>query len=382
MSKFFRALEEADRERARREKAQPREPDATEIAPAPPAADPGEPPVSLDEIKTMARGPFQLVDRFIEQARRITSEAQASPAGAMEKFRSLQERLLQQMEDLLKAFRSKVSQKEQELHAVLTPAREDLAKQALQAARELTRVVERLCLKETLMRRWQDESPAAILADYQQALRRAEKETLEIFDAEAEAVLARKGDPEAVRTFTALRAEFLESRLSPAQKAARSALEELSRIKEETKITLCFLASTFRAYGGLVPLGTLWRKEERHDLDQVDQRLVSVMIQREDRTALPVTLLEFSKTGLKVQSAEVLPAGRVVSLTLELPGTTEGAIAFRGEVRWCKPEPNQHGRYTVGLQLVEGLEGRWLDLFPKLLNQVYEISSLFSSLSR
>lgn len=382
MSKFFKALEEADRERARRQKAQQPEADTTGLGPPQPTAQLEDPQVSLDEIKGMARGPFQLVDQFIEQARRITSEAQISPAGAMEKFRQHQERLLQQMEDLLKTFRLKVSQKEQELQAILTPAREDLAKQALKAARTLTRAIERLCLKETLTRRWMDQSASTILAEYEQALRRAEVDTLEIFDAEAEAVLERKGDQEAVATFAGLRARSLESRLTPAQKAARTALQELNRIKEETKVTLCFLASTFRAYGGLVPLGALWRKEERHGLDQVDQRIVSIAVHKDDRTPLPVTLLEFSKSGLKVQASEMFPAGRVLSLSLELPGGTEQAIFLKGEVRWCKPEPSQLGRYTLGLQLAEGLEARWPTLFPKLLNQVYELSDLFSSLSR
>lgn len=379
MSKFFKALEEADRDRSLRQKAAQREAEATEVVGNPPEALRGEVPLALDDIKSMARHPFQLVDQFIEQARKITSQEQSSPTAAMEKFKQLQEHLLHDTEDLLKTFRLKVSQKEQELQAVLTPAGDDLGKQALRAVRELTRVIERLSLKDTLIRRWLDQSPPAILAEYQEALRRGETEKLQIFDAEAEQFLARKGDPQAVADFLRLRAQHLESRLTPVQKAAKAALEEMTRIKEEVKITLCFLAFTFRAYGGLVPLSALWRKEERHGLDQVDQRVISVVAHKDERTRLPMTLLEFSKGGLKLQASEMFPPGRVLTLDLEFPGVTEQAISFRGEVRWCKPEPNQQGRYTLGLQLTEGLERPWQELFPRLLNQVHEINKLFSS---
>lgn len=380
MSKFFKSLEEEDRERAPRQKAAQGEADATEGVPNPPGAQREEPSLFLDDIKRMARSPFQLVDQFIEQARKITAEAQVSPAVAMEKFKQLHERLIQETEDLLKTFRLKVSQREKELQALLHPVREDLATQALKAVRELHRVIDRFAQKEKLTRRWQDQSASALLAEYQKALRRGDVDKIEIFEAEAEGFLARKGDPQALSDFVALRAQSLGSRLTPAQKEAKAALEELSRIKEEAKITMCFLAFTFPAYGGLVPLGALWRKEGRQSLDQVDQRGISVMLHKDEHTSLPVTLLEFSKSGLKVQASEKFPAGTILTLTLEFPGVTEREISFKGKVRWCKEEPNQQGRYALGLLLVEGPEGRWLELFPKLLSQVTEINSLFSSL--
>src|SRR3990172_5338262 len=138
MSKFFKALEEADRERALRQKAAQGEADATEGAPNPPAAQREEPSLFLDDIKRMARSPFQLVDQFIEQARTITAEAQVSPAVAIEKFKQLHERLIRETEDLLKTFRLKVSQREQELQALLQSVREDLATQALRPCRTFT----------------------------------------------------------------------------------------------------------------------------------------------------------------------------------------------------------------------------------------------------
>ncbi|MGH7363331.1 MAG: PilZ domain-containing protein [Candidatus Methylomirabilales bacterium] len=380
MSKFFKAPQEADRERALRQQAKEPEPDATGAAPNPRAPHQREPSLLVDDIRKMAGRPFQLVDQFIEEARRLATEEQLAPAAAMEKFKQLQQRLVQETEDLLKTFRLKVSQREQELQALLHPGREDLATQALKAVRELHRVIDRFAQKEKLTRRWQDQSASALLTEYQKALRRSDLDKIEIFEAEAEGFLARKGDPQALSDFVALRAQSLGSRLTPAQQGAKAALEELSRIKEEAKISLCFLAFTFRAYGGLVPLGTLWRKEGRHSLDQVDQRGVSVVLHKNGHTSLPVTLVDFSKSGLKVQASEMFPEGTILSVSLDFPGVTEQAIVFKGKVSWCKEEPDQPGRYALGLLLVEGPEGRWPELFPRILSQVSEINNLFSSL--
>ena len=380
MSKFFKALEEADRERLLRQQAQQPGGNASEPGANPPAPPRLEPALLVDEIRKMAASPFQLVDRFIEEARKITTDEQVAPAAAMEKFKQLQQRLVRETEDRLKTFRRKVSQKEQELQAILHPGEEDTARQALRAVRQLERAIERLTLKDRLSRRWEDQSAPALLAEYRKALRVREKDTIEIFEAEAERFLARKGDPQAVSDFVTLRTQSQESRLTTTQREARTALDELKRIKEEAKITLCFLAYTFPAYGGLIPLSALWRKEERHSLDQVDQRGISLTIRKDGKASLLVTLVEFSKSGLKVQASEKFAVGAILDLSLALSGATQEAISFTGKVRWCREEPTQQGQYALGLQLVEAPEGRWMQLFPKLLNQVTELDDLFSSL--
>ena len=380
MSKFFKALEEAERDRALRQQAQQSEGNAPEPGGNPPALHRLEPALLVDEIRKMAASPFQLVDRFIEEARKITTDEQVAPAAAMEKFKQLQQRLVRETEDLLKTFRRKVSQKEQELQAILHPGEGDTARQALRAVRDLERAIERLTMKDKLTRRWEEQAAAALLAEYRKSLRLGETDKIEIFEAEAERFLARKGVPQALSDFVTLRTQSQESRLTTTQREARTALDELKRIKEEAKITLVFLAYTFPAYGGLIPLSALWRKEERHSLDQVDQRGISLAVRKDGHASLPVTLVEFSKSGLKVQASEKFAVGAILDLSLELPGVADEVIAFKGKVRWCKEEPNQQGRYALGLHLVEGLEGRWMQLFPKLLNQVTELDDLFSSL--
>lgn len=386
MSKFFKALEEADRMRARRQQPEPPGGDATDPAPPPPvtereeAPSSDEGPSSLDELKKLARGPFELVDRFIARARTITTEQHPSPTAAVEKFKQLQQALIRETEELLKTFRQKVSDKEQELHAALHPAGEDLAEQALKAVRNLYRIIERWSLERKLLRHWQERSAAALVAEYQKALRQRETDKIEIFEAEAERFLAQKGDPEATAKFVALRTQSQESRRTSTQKEAHAALQELSRIKDEVKIGLCFLASTFQTYEGLVPLSAVWRKEERHKLDQVDQRGISLTVHKDERTSLPASLVEFSKSGLKVQTSQSFPAGATLGLSMEIPGMTERAVSFKGKVRWCKEEPDPRGRYAIGLHLIEGPEGGWKEFFPTLLNQLNELNNLFSSL--
>lgn len=380
MSKFFKALEEADRMRALRQQPEPPRGETTDPTPSPPATEREEGPSSLDELKKLARCPFELVDHFIEQARTITTEQRPSPTAALEKFRQLQQSLVRETEKLLKTFRQKVSDKEQELHAVLHPAEEDLAEQALKAVRNLYRIIERWSLEKKLTRHWQERSASALVAEYQRALRQRETDKIEIFEAEAERFLAQKGDPEALSKFIALRTHSLESRLTSTQKEAKVALQELSRLKDEVKIGLCFLASTFRSYEGLVPLSAVWRKEERHKLDQVDQRGISLAVHKDEHTSLPASLVEFSKSGLKVQTSQSFPAGATLGLSLEIPGVTERAVSFKGRVRWCKEEPDPRGRYVIGLHLIEGPGEGWKEFFPTLLNQINELNNLFSSL--
>ena len=127
-------------------------------------------------------------------------------------------------------------------------------------------------------------------------------------------------------------------------------------------------------------MGSMWRKEDRHKLDQVDQRGFSLTVQRDGSSALPVTLVEFSENGLKIRASEMFPVGSILSLSLGFSGVTEQAVAFRGEVRWCREEPTQQGRYALGLRLVEGTETPVQEVFSTLLTQIIELDNLFSSL--
>lgn len=336
----------------------------------------------MDELRAMARRSLQLFEEFIAEVRAIMAEQGLSTADAKEKIKEKQQVLLQETEELLNSFRIKVIEKEQEFEAVLHPEQEDLIEEARKAVRDLYRVIDRFALKEKLLRRWKEQSASAMLAEYQQALRDDHLDRIEIFEAEAERYLARKGDPEVLSKFATLRAQSLDPRLTPTQKKAKTALAELHRIKQEATVGLSFLTSASQLFGDLIPPSVMWRMEERHHLDRIDRLGIVTALHQNGHPPRPVNLLDVSKTGLRVQVSEEFDPGTILDLSFESVGVTEQAINFKVEIRWCKKEPDGpegQERYTLGLRFVEGTEGPWLDLLPKLLDQVDEFKALFSS---
>ncbi|MFQ5989786.1 MAG: PilZ domain-containing protein [Candidatus Methylomirabilales bacterium] len=333
----------------------------------------------MEDLRAMARRSLQLFEEFIGEVRSIMTEQGLSTVEAKGKIKERQQCLIQETEGLLNTFRVKVIEKEKEFEAVLQPAQEDLIEQARKAVRDLYRVIDRYTLKEKLLHRWEVESASALLTEYQDALRNDDLDKIEIFEAEAERYLARKGDAEALSKFATLKAQSLEPRLTPTQKNAKSGLEELTRIKQEATVGLSFLTSASHLFGDLVPPSVMWRMEERHRLDQIDQLGIVTALNQDGRPPHPVTLMDISKTGLRVQASEEFAQGAILDLTFESVGVTEQTILFKVEVRWCKKEPEEPGRYTLGLRVVEGTEGPWLELLPKLLDQLDDFKSLFSS---
>lgn len=336
----------------------------------------------MDDLRAMARRSLQLFEEFIAEVRAIMAEQGLSTADAKEKIKEKQQVLLQETEELLNNFRVKVIEKEQEFEAVLHPEQEDLIEGARKAVRDLNRVIDRFALKEKLLRRWKEQSASAMLAEYQQALRDDHLDRIEIFEAEAERYLARKGDQEVLSKFATLRAQSLDPRLTPTQKKAKTALAELHRIKQEATVGLSFLTSASQLFGDLIPPSVMWRMEDRHHLDRIDRLGIVTALHQNGHPPRPVNLLDVSKTGLRVQVSEEFDPGTILDLSFESVGVTEQAINFKVEIRWCKKEPDgpdEPERYTLGLRFVEGTEGPWLDLLPKLLDQVDEFKALFSS---
>jgi len=283
--------------------------------------------------------------------------------------------LAEYQEALLRGDNEKLEIFESEAQGVLAGKKEDLAEQCLKALQELDRVIARFSLKEKLTHAWEEQSAAALLAEYEEALAAGDTDTIEIFEAEAERFLARKGDPQAVARFVALKAQPLESRLTPAQWEAKAALQELSRIKEEAALAMCLLASISRLHSGLIPLCTQWRREVRHRVHEATRQGISAAFHKDADPPLPVSVVDWSKSGLRVQCPEMFPPGTIVGLSLQFPGLKDQAIFFKAEVRWFQEEPNQPGRYTLGLRIVRGAEIPWWELLPKLMEQATELAA-------
>ena len=311
-----------------------------------------------DAIKRL----FQIIGRF--SLRHKLTQGQSGAA-----------LLTEYQEALLKGDNEKIEVFEAEAQGFLAGKKDDLAEQGVKALQELARVVARFSLKEKLIRAWEEQSAAALLAEYEEALAAGDTDTIEIFEAEAERFLGRKGDPQAVARFVALKAQPLESRLTPPQWEAKTALQELSRIKEEAALAMCLLASISRFHAGLVPLCTQWRREVRHRVDEAAQQGISAAFRKDADPPLPVSVVDWSKSGLRVQCPEMFPPATTVGLSLQFPGLKDQVMFFKAEVRWFQEELNQPGRYMLGLRIVRAAEIPWSELLPKLVEQATELAA-------
>jgi len=332
-----------------------------------------------DLINNLTRQILQLFERFVARARSVTAEDGPFSAAAVEKIRKDQQRLVQETDEVMNTFRTKVTEKEWELKEILQSRPEHLADQARAAMGKLWQIIEYLSLKDQAVRRWKEQKASAIVADYQEALSNGNVTMAEVFETEAEWYLTQKGDAEATSRFLSLCAEFADARLTPAQKQATAALTELKRIKREATVVMAFFASAVRVYEYSGCLSYQWRKEERHHLDTVDLLGVSVAIGVEGGPPVVVAIMDISKSGLRVRAPEQFSPGTRLTLSLQFPGVTEGSIYFGVQVRWCEEDPGEPGWYALGLQVVEGTESPWLDVFPKIVEQTEAYRALFLS---
>lgn len=336
----------------------------------------------MEDFTKMTREILQLFDQFVASAHSAIDEEGGSSPAALEKINQNRQRLAQETGEVLRRFRTKVGEKERELKAILNHSRgEDFADKARDAARQLYQIIEDLSLRLKLIRRWQEQSASAIVAEYQETLTDGDIMKAEIFEAEAEWYLKQKGDPEATQRFLGLCAEFAEARLTPAQKQAKASLKQLDRTKQQAALAMAFLTWGAGVYGDPTPLTDQWRKEDRHHLDSVDLLGVAVALHRDGQPPVPAPVMDISKRGLRVRvPQEFSPSpGTNLSLSVRYPGVTEGPIYFDVQVRWSEADPNGQGQYALGLQVIEGTEAPWLDVFPKIIDQIEAYRSLFFS---
>lgn len=333
----------------------------------------------MEEFTKMTRHILELFDRFVAGAHAVIADEGGSSPAAMEKIRQNRQRLVQETDEALKRFRTRVGEKERELKAILTPGNEDFTDQAREAARQLYQIIEDLSMRVKLTRRWQEQSASAIVTEYQETLTEGDISKAEIFEAEVEWYLTQKGDPEATAKFLALRTEFGDARLTPAQQQAKAALKQLERTKQEAALAMAFLTWGVRVYGDPTPVNDTWRKEDRHHLDMIDLLGVSVALHKEGTPPIPAPVMDISKRGLRVRVAQGFPPGTTLALSLRYPGVTEGPIYFEVQVRWCEADPDDSGQYGLGLQVIEGTGSPWLDVFPRIVEQIEAYRALFHS---
>jgi len=138
--------------------------------------------------------------------------------------------ILQEMERRFKTFTKQLEERKKELQDIINPPQPDLIEQMRRLLMEMTAVVQKVALREELMKRWETESPQEILRSYEESLAAREGITVEIFETYAEDVLERKGDKASVAAFREQAEGTRGSRRTPVQLRAKQELKELERV--------------------------------------------------------------------------------------------------------------------------------------------------------
>jgi len=170
------------------------------------------------------------VEQFTAEVKRITALESLDFTEKMTMIQEAGSALLREMEGRFETFTKQLEERKKELQDIINPPQPDLIEQMRRLLMEMTAVVQKVALREELMKRWETELPQEILRSYEKSLAAREGITVEIFETYAEDVLERKGDKASVAAFRERVEGTRDSRLTPMQLRAKQELKELERV--------------------------------------------------------------------------------------------------------------------------------------------------------
>lgn len=320
----------------------------------------------MDELREMARAPVDVFDRFLGELQRITGDKTLTAPTGLERVKDLQAAMVREIEESLQRFRAKVGESEGALAAILRPPRPKLFEEIQRATQHLAHLIELAARREKLIRAWEDQPADVTVAAYRAALDQRDLEAAEFYEAEAERVLRRKGNPTALQRFLELRAQAEEHRQTPAQKQARADLEEIERLKHEVTLGTRVVTSTLKVSGSIAAVGAGWRKGGRLRLEAGDQRRTSVLILPGPHPGMTASVVDVSRSGMRLAISSDLSPGTLLNLVLRHANGRDGELRMQGEVRWCRADVRTPGRFLAGVRLVSTAGDQWAGLLSRL----------------
>ena len=323
----------------------------------------------MAELREMARAPVAIFDRFLGELQRITGDKTLSAPLGLERVKGLQAAMVREIEESLQRFRAKVGESEAALAGILRPQRAKLFEEIQRATQHLAHLIELAARRDKLMRAWEEQPADVTVAAYRAALGQHDQETAELYEAEAERVLRRKGDGPALQALLLLRAQALEGRRSPAQRQVQAHLEEIERLKRDVGLASLVIASTLNVPKTLAALGASWRRRNRLHLACEEQGRTSVAILAGPHPAMTASVVDVSRTGLRLGVPARVAPGTVLHFIVKCAGSTDDAFLMQGEACWCRPDGGVPGRFLMGVRLVLDGGGYWVALLKRLVER-------------
>jgi len=170
------------------------------------------------------------VEQFTAEVKRITALESLDFTEKMTMIREARSALLREMEGRFETFTKQLEERKKELQDIVNPPQPDVIEQMRRFLMEMSAVVQKVALREELMKRWETESPQEILRSYEDSLAAREDVTVEMFETYAEDILERKGNKASVAAFRERVEGARDPRLTPVQLRAKQELKELERV--------------------------------------------------------------------------------------------------------------------------------------------------------
>ena len=170
------------------------------------------------------------VEQFTAEVKRITALESLDFTERMTMIREAGSALLREMEGRFETFTKQLEERKKELQDIIKLPQPDVIEQMRRLLMEMSVVVQKVALREELMKRWETESPQEILRSYEESLAAQETDIVEMFEAYAEDILERKGNKASVAAFRERVEGARDPRLTPVQLRAKQELKELERV--------------------------------------------------------------------------------------------------------------------------------------------------------
>ena len=113
------------------------------------------------------------------------------------------------------------------------------------------------------------------------------------------------------------------------------------------------------------------RKEERLVVPEIYGKYVTFKARTGSGEYLPMKLLDFSHSGIRMKSPHGLSVDSDIECTIAAPKSFTKEILFIGKVKYCiQDEPE--GDYLIGAEVVETKDQIGFEIFSKVHNFIKE----------
>lgn len=186
------------------------------------------------------------LDQYIREIKRITGLESLDVNEKLTMIRQAGGAVSVDLEAHFEAFSGQLRERRAELERALAPPRPAPVEEMQRLLAAVAAALEEIALRDQLMRQWGGESPDEICRAYEASLAAGDAARVELFEAYAEEVLARKGNEAALAAFRQRREQAKESRFTPEQVRAKEELREVEYLETSFQILRTGLLSVLK----------------------------------------------------------------------------------------------------------------------------------------